>query len=125
MKQKTGKTGRRGVTNSFRGRTYERGKWGGENSQSHKLDNNYLPSVCYFLFGFPVTECVTVRNVERIFEMKYLLAPLRPKKSSFSLPSIGGKVLCFSRFNYDFLLSLNGTLEVLILFVGTWRIYLK
>jgi len=68
-----------GVANSFRGRIYERGKWGGENSQSHKLDNNYLPSVCYFLFGFPVTECVTARNVARIFEMKYLLAPIRPK----------------------------------------------
>lgn len=77
-----------GVANSFRGRIYERGKWGGENSQSHKLDNNYLPSVCYFLFGFPVTECVTARNVERIFEMKYLLAAIRPKELSSILLSI-------------------------------------
>jgi hypothetical protein len=88
----------RGVANSFRGRTYERGKWGGENSQSHKLDNNYLPSVCYFLFGFPVTECVTARNVESIFEMKYLLAQVQPKKSSFNLRSIREKLVCFSCF---------------------------
>jgi len=84
-----------GVANSFRGRIYERGKWGGENSQSHKLDNNYLPSVCYFLFGFPVTECVTVRNVQRIFEMKYLLAPIRPKESSFTVLRIREKLVCY------------------------------
>jgi hypothetical protein len=88
-----------GVANSFRGSIYERGKWGGENSQSHKLDNNYLPSVCYFLFGFPVTECVTARNVERIFGMKYLLAPFRPKESSFHLTSIRGKLICYRDFN--------------------------
>lgn len=85
----------KGVANSFRGRIYERGKWGEENSQSHKLDNNYLPSVCYFLFGFPVTECVTARNVERIFEMKYLLAPIRLKESSYNLLSITEKLLCY------------------------------
>jgi hypothetical protein len=55
--ERTGRKVRRGgPVNSFIGRIYESGKWSEENSQSHKLDDNHLPSVCCFPFGFRVTD---------------------------------------------------------------------